>query len=43
MDNASRNPEAVPLKFIDTETVVEALLEKYSRLEIPEEVPVAAV
>ena len=38
MDYATRCPEAVPLKTIDTETVAEALLDMYSRLGIPEEV-----
>ena len=38
MDYATRYPEAVPLKNIDTETVAEALLEMYSRVGVPEEV-----
>ena len=38
VDYATRYPEAVPLKNIDTETVAEALLDMYSRLGIPEEV-----
>ena len=38
VDYATRYPEAVPLKNIDTETVAEALLDLYSRLGIPEEV-----
>ena len=38
LDYATRYPEAVPLKNIDTETVVEALLDMYIRLGIPEEV-----
>ena len=38
VDYATRYPEAVPLKNIETETVVEALLDMYSRLGIPEEV-----
>ena len=38
VDYATRYPEAVPLKNIDTETVAEALLEMYSHLGIPEEV-----
>ena len=38
MDYATRYPEAVPLKNIDTETVAEALLDLYSRVGIPEEV-----
>ena len=37
VDYATRYPEAVPLKNIETETVVEALLSTYSRLGIPEE------
>ena len=37
-DYASRYPEAVPIKNIDTETVAEALLNMYSRLGVPEEV-----
>ena len=32
-------PEAVPLKNIDTETVAEALLDIFSRLGVPEEIP----
>ena len=36
MDYATRYPEAVPLKNIDTETVAEALLDMYSRLGVPE-------
>ena len=39
VDYATRYPEAVPLKNIETETVAEALLDMYSRLGIPEEVP----
>ena len=35
---ATRYPEAVPLKNIETETVAEALLDLYGRLGIPEEV-----
>ena len=35
---ATRCPEAVPLKNIDTETVAKALLNKYSRVGVPEEV-----
>ena len=35
---ATRYPEAVPLKNIDTKTVAEALLDMYNRLRIPEEV-----
>ena len=38
MDCATRYPEAVPLKNIETETVAEALLDMYSRLGIPKEV-----
>ena len=38
VDYATRYPEAVPHKNIDTETVAEALLDMYSRLRIPEEV-----
>ena len=38
VDYATRYPEAVPLKNIDTETVAEALLDLYSRDGIPEEV-----
>ena len=38
VDYATRCPEAMPLKNIDTETVAEALLDMYSRLGIPEEV-----
>ena len=38
VDYATRYPEAVPLKKIDTETVAEALIDMYSRLGIPEEV-----
>ena len=39
MDYATRYPEASPLKKIDNETVAEALVDIYSRLGIPEEVP----
>ena len=35
---ATRYPEPVPLKNIDTETVAEALLDMYSRVGVPEEV-----
>ena len=35
---ATRYPEAVPLKKIDTETVAEALLDMYSRVGVPKEV-----
>ena len=38
VDYATRYPEAVPLKNIDTETVVEALLDMYSRVGVLEEV-----
>ena len=38
VDYATRYPEAVPLKNIDTVAVAEALLDMYSCLEIPEEV-----
>ena len=38
VDYATRYPEGVPLKNIDTETVAEALLDMYSRVRVPEEV-----
>ena len=38
VDYATRYPEAVPLKRIDTETVAEALVDLYSRLGVPEEI-----
>ena len=38
IDYATRYPEAIPLKRIDTETVAEALVDIYSRLGIPEEI-----
>ena len=38
VDFATRYPEAVPLKAIDTETVAEALLNIFSRLVVPEEI-----
>ena len=38
VDYATRYPEAVLLKNIDTETVAEALLDMYSRVGVPEEV-----
>ena len=38
VDYATRYPEAVPLKNIDTETVAEALLDMYSRVGVLEEV-----
>ena len=38
VDYATRYPEAVPLKKIDSETVAEALVDIYSRVGIPREV-----
>jgi hypothetical protein len=38
MDHASRYPDAVPLKNIDTETVAEALVDMFSRVGVPEEI-----
>ena len=38
MDYATRYPEAVPLKNIDTEMVAKALLDMYSRVGVPEKV-----
>ena len=38
VDDATRYPEAVPLKNIDTETVAEALVDIFSRLGIPEDI-----
>ena len=38
MDDATRYPEAVPLKNIDTETVAEVLVDIFSRLGIPEDI-----
>ena len=38
VDFATRYPEAVPLKTIDTETVAEALVVIFSRLGVPEEI-----
>ena len=38
VDYATRYPEAVALKRIDTETVAEALIEIYSRVGVPREV-----
>ena len=38
VDYATRYSEAVPLKFISTEAVAEALVNMYSRLGIPQEV-----
>jgi len=38
VDYATRYPEAVALKYIDTETVAEALVDMYSRLGVLEEV-----
>ena len=35
---ATRYPEAVPLKNIDTETVAETLEDIFSRLGVPEEI-----
>lgn len=37
-DFATRYPEAVLLKNVDTETVVEALVDFFSRIGIPEEI-----
>ena len=37
VDYATRYPEVVPLKNIDTETIAEALIDLYSRFGIPEE------
>ena len=39
VDYATRYPDAVPLKNIDTETVAEVLLDMYSRVGVPEKVP----
>ncbi|GFO42458.1 gypsy retrotransposon integrase-like protein 1 [Plakobranchus ocellatus] len=39
VDYATRFAEAVPLCKIDTESVAEALVDTYSRLGVPEEVP----
>jgi len=38
VDYASRYPEAVALKKIDTETVAEALLDMFSRVGLPQEI-----
>ena len=38
VDYATRFPEAVPLKNINTKTVAEALLDMHSRVGVPEEV-----
>lgn len=38
VDDATRYPEAVPLKNIDTETVAEALVDIFSRLGILEDI-----
>ena len=38
VDFATRYPEAVPLKTIDTETVAEALVNVFSRVGVPEEI-----
>ena len=38
VDYATRYPEAVLLKRIDTETVAEALVDIYRRLGVPEEI-----
>ena len=38
VDFATRYPEAVPLKTIDTETVAEALVDIFSRLGVTEEI-----
>src|SRR5678815_4170171 len=38
VDYATRYPEAVPFKNIDTETVAEALVDLYSRLGVPDEI-----
>ncbi|KAK7091878.1 hypothetical protein V1264_009500 [Littorina saxatilis] len=38
VDYATRYPEAVPLKKIDTETVAEALVDIFSRSGVPEEI-----
>ena len=38
VEDATRYPEAVPLKNIDTETVAEALVDIFSRLGIPEDI-----
>ena len=38
VDYATRYPEAIPLKHIDTEMVAEALVGTFSRVGVPEEV-----
>ena len=38
VDHASRYPEAVPLKNIDTETVAEAMFDMFNRARFPQEV-----
>ena len=38
VDFATRYPEAVPLKSISTEAVAKALVDRYSRLGVPEEI-----
>lgn len=38
MDFASRYPEAIPLRRVDAETVMEALLQVFSRYGIPDEI-----
>ena len=38
VDHASRYPEAVPLKNIDTETVAEVMVDMFSRVGVPQEV-----
>lgn len=38
VDYATRYPEAIPLKNIETETVAEALLTIFSRIGVPEEI-----
>ena len=37
-DFATRYPEAVPLKNIDTETVAETFVDFFNRLGVPEEI-----
>ena len=38
VDYATRYPEAIPLKNINTEMVAEALLDMYSQVGVPDEV-----
>ncbi|XP_068240035.1 uncharacterized protein [Palaemon carinicauda] len=38
MDHASRYPDAVPLKNIDSESVAEALVDMFSRVGVPEKI-----